>query len=156
MSPALRLAEVTDAARAELAAFACARYREPWSEVVEQAIRRELAGELEAGTSRAIGLWAEDDLVAVAAFRIVDSPMFPKACRVNLLAVRTDHQGRGRGRVLKEAVIDVARTEEAMAVASRVDRRNTRMLQLNLALGARVDPIEGAEDEVICTIPIRP
>ncbi len=100
--------------------------------------------------TRALGLWDEDELVAVAAFRHV---AVLRLCRNDLLAVSRRRQRQGLGRVLKRAVLAAASDLGARAVDSLVARDNRAMLALNRGLGAVVEEV-GDPDHVLCVIPL--
>jgi GNAT superfamily N-acetyltransferase len=145
---------LTAADRATLAGFTCARLGEAWAEAVQETIRHDLADQLAAGATSAVGLFDQDGaLCGVAAWRIYDV-MPPLLCRSDVIAVAVRHRRKGYGRALKQAVIDEAKAAGAVAIASIVHRDNASMLALNRQLGATVE--DNPEDAEHCRCVIGP
>lgn len=138
--------------REALAAFTCARLGEPWAEVVQEAIRHELIGQVMSGGVSAVGLFDPGgDLCGVAAWRIYDT-MPPILCRADIVGVAIRERRRGHGRALKGAVIAAARTAGATAVSSIVHRDNTPMINLNRQLGAVMETSPADREHCLCVI----
>ena len=127
-----------------LHSFRCGRLDEPWSLAIEAELRETLPGDLSDGRADALGLWAATTLVGVVAWRSTD--VLPVR-QVLYLAVSLDHRNKGFGRLLKQRVIDDARTAGLRAVTSRVHDANFKMLGLNERLGA---VIEQPDDDGSC------
>jgi GNAT superfamily N-acetyltransferase len=142
---------ITSEDRPALARFSCRAYGEPWSDVIEEMISEHLAGALGHDGLAALGLWDGAHLCAVIAWRI-DEPA--RVCRVALLAVENGYRRNGFGRRLKEEVLGLARRAGAVAVASIVHWDNDPMIELNAALGANVERIDGDPDHCLCVIPV--
>lgn len=136
-----------------LTTFSCRHFRQPWTEVVEEMIRERLAHALRVGDAQAVGLWRDDELLGIAAWRI--DPDDPSLCRSILVAVAHGNARRGYGRILKEAVLERARLAGAVVVVSIVHWDNDAMIRLNESLGANVERIPGDQDHCRCIIPLR-
>lgn len=134
-----------------LSGFTCARLLEPWAEVVQEVIRNDLANHLARGDLEAAGLFDDDGLCGVAAWRIY-SATSPVLCRADIVAVTIGKQRQGYGRALKEAVMAEATLAGAAAVSSLVHRENTSMLVLNRQLGAVIEDIPDDVDYLRCVI----
>jgi predicted N-acetyltransferase YhbS len=140
---------LTPADRPTLARFTCRGYGEPWSDVIEEMVHDHLADALDASDLIALGLWDGAQLCAVVAWRL-DQPA--RICRVALLAVQNGQRRKGLGRRLKEEVVERARQSGALAVVSVVHWENDPMIELNAALGANVERIDGDPDHCLCVI----
>lgn len=142
---------VTPGDRPALARFSCRGYGEPWADVIEEMIRSHLADALATDGLAALGLWHDDRLCALVAWRTDDASQL---YRVALLAVQNGYRRRGFGRRLKEEVLIAARQAGARAVVSVVHWDNEPMIELNVALGANVERIDGDSDHCLCVIPV--
>jgi hypothetical protein len=136
--------------RAALASFSCRSFGEPWSDVIEEMIREDLAHEIERSEDVvARGLWVDGQLVGVVAWRIDDAS---HRCQGLVLAVAIGHQRRGYARRLKLLEIEGARRAGARVVVSTVDWDNEAMLQVNASLGANIERIAGNVSQALCVI----
>jgi GNAT superfamily N-acetyltransferase len=147
----VEITQLTAVDRGTLADFSCRGYREPWTDLVEEMVRCHLADALDIDGVSALGLWRDEQLCAVVAWRIDSSS---GVCRSILLAVRNGHRRRGYGRRLKAELVDRARRSGAVAVVSEVHWDNDPMIELNAQLGANVEQIEGDTDHCLCVIPL--
>ena len=138
---------LTAADQHDLASFACERYREPWSALVQEMISEHLAEHLGINGVAGVGLWADDELLGVAAWRLEGD-----LCRSLVLAVRIGYYRRGLGGLLKDTVIDEARVAGARAVVSHVHWDNDAMITLNVERGANLERIPGDPDHCMCVI----
>lgn len=142
---------VTAADHDTLATFSCRSWAHPWTDEIEASIHH-LADELALTESVvARGIWNGDDLLAVVAWRMV--PQTP-LCQSLVLAVETGHRRRGYGRRLKQIEIEEARRASCTAVISKVHWDNGPMMELNKALGANVERINGDGAYAYCIIPL--
>jgi hypothetical protein len=66
--PVLR--PLTEGDAPALAAFTCESFRQPWTTIVQEMIRGHLAENLSLAALSAVGLWLDDALCGVAAWRI--------------------------------------------------------------------------------------
>lgn len=138
--------------RWSLAEFSCRGYGEPWSDLVEEMVRDDLADAIAVSGVEAAGLWVGPQLCGVVAWRI--DPASPTLCRGILLAIQNGHRRRGYGRRLKRELIQRTRHAGAVAIVSEVHRDNDPMIQLNASLGAVVERIDGDPDHLRCVIPV--
>jgi GNAT superfamily N-acetyltransferase len=115
-------------------------------------VRERLADALEVDPGLlAVGLWHGFTLCGVAAWRRPDADGVSFS---PLVATRTGHSRRGYARILKEQVVKAARDAGAIVVVSTVHWDNEAMMQLNIDLGAWLDPIPGDDEYCRCIIPI--
>ena len=148
----MEVRSLSSADREAIANFPCARYREPWTKVVEETIQERLTSYLERGSVSAVGLWDGSKLVGVAVWKVDASE--PTVCRCIFVAVAIGHHRHGYGRRLKQAVIDWARERRCLVVVSTVHRDNAGMLALNRTFDAHIepDPDDGLRQHLLCTI----
>jgi GNAT superfamily N-acetyltransferase len=134
-----------------LRSFRCQSFGEPWSALVEEMIRDLLPSVLEQGDVEAAGLWLDAQLAGVTAWRI---DVVRRQCRCVLVAVGLGQRRRGYGRILKQTVLDAARSAGADVVVSQVHWDNDAMIELNVALGANVEELPGDRDFCLCVIAV--
>lgn len=135
-----------------LAQFSCRSFAEPWTDLVQEMIREQLAAELRlADDIEARGLWMDDRLVGVVAWRLDPASML---CQSIVLAVEIGHRRRGYARRLKQVEIDWARRAGARAIASTVHWDNDPMIELNGSLGGSFTPLPDDPMHLRCIIPL--
>jgi GNAT superfamily N-acetyltransferase len=139
--------------REHLAAFTCARYREPWTRAIEEMIRDSLADSLDLGGVEAVGAWDLDVLTGLAVWTVQDGGAL---WRSNVVAVQRGYQRQGIGRLLKTELVRRARAAGAHRITSTVYWANEPMLLLNRRAGADIqaDP-EEPRNYRLCTIDLR-
>jgi GNAT superfamily N-acetyltransferase len=135
--------------RAQLVAFSCRDFGEPWTDVVEEMIRYQLADWLTLDVASGLAACRGPAICGVAAYSFDRDAA---VCHNHVLAVSGGHRRRGYGRLLKSAVLDAARSAGMAAVYSRVDFDNDPMIGLNLRLGANIVRVPGDPDYVDCVI----
>jgi predicted GNAT superfamily acetyltransferase len=133
-----------------LAKFSCRRYRQPWTDVVDELVREKLAAAIALGDGEGLGLWVGDDLVGVAAWRMEGGS--PPICHSIVVAVRVGAQRSGHGKRLKRAMIEQATAVGAAVVVSMVHWDNDAMIALNAAFGANVERIPGDYEYCRCVV----
>jgi hypothetical protein len=135
-----------------LAEFPSRRLGEPWTKVVAEAIRTSVAEHL-GDQFRGVGLLAEDELRAVAIWRVPSLygyPPPPSSWEVCYLASHSSYPRRGYAFRLKVEVLKRARVEGVDRVISYVDWDNEAMLFLNAKLHARRAVIPGDDRYALC------
>lgn len=148
----ISIGQVTSGHAAELKTFNCRIFKQPWTNLVEEAVQNFLAPELAAQSASAIGVWDNGTLCAVAAWRVDEGA--PPICHSLVVAVRNGYLRRGHGRRVKEALVAEARNAGASAVVSEVHWDNQAMIELNASLGANVERIAGDLEYCRCIIPL--
>jgi len=144
------IGELGPAHRAELEAFRCAGFGQPWTDLAEEMIREHLSDALDRGIGHALGYWSDDELSGVAAW-IVNNE---RTWRSVVVATRTGAKRRGIGQALKSAILERARERGVRFVVSVVHRDNEQMLHLNAHFDAHVepDPSDPTMEYLLCTI----
>jgi GNAT superfamily N-acetyltransferase len=151
----MQIERLTVAHRAEFAAFECAVYREPWTEIIEEMVRDHLADALDRGVTEGIGARNEHGvLVGVAAW--ARDPENAAVWLSRLIAVRWGHHGRKIGRRLKSEVLTRAQREGVGLLVSRIHEDNEAMRRVNELLGGRTTRPPGEREYLMCTIPVPP
>ncbi|MBL8777064.1 MAG: hypothetical protein JNK12_14065 [Acidimicrobiales bacterium] len=139
----------------QLSEFPCRRFKQPWTDVVEELVRLQLGDALAAGNAKALGLWDGARLVAVAAWRMKASAS-GLVCSSILIAVRNDGaSGKGCATRLKDHLVDIAIDDGCVAVASEVHRDNDAMLRINEKLGAHMEWSTPDGSYLACVVPLR-
>jgi GNAT superfamily N-acetyltransferase len=138
---------LTTADEPSLLTFTCVNYREPWTALVQEMIRKPLAGNIAIGAVSAVGAWIGDDLCGVAAWRYEG-----EICHSVVLAVRTGQRRQGIGSLLKDAVLSEARAAGAAVVVSVVHWDNEAMIELNARLGASIERIPADDEYCLCVV----
>ena len=138
---------LTAADEAALSTFTCLTYKEPWTAPVQEMIRDRLSENLAIGAVYAVGVWADEDLRGLAAWKYEGD-----ICHSILLAVRVGQRRRSIGSLLKEAVLSEARSAGATVVVSEVHWDNEAMIELNATLGANIERIPGDPEYCRCVV----
>jgi RimJ/RimL family protein N-acetyltransferase len=136
--------------RAALEVFACRDFSQPWTDVVEEVVRGQLADELAHGTVAALGAFDDDQrLVGVAAWKPPDE----RGIVQNVVcAVAFGFQRRGVGTELKRNVLREGVALRAIAVVSEVHVDNDAMLAVNTKLDAVLTHDPDDQRYLICVI----
>jgi RimJ/RimL family protein N-acetyltransferase len=135
-----------------LARFPSRRLGQPWTAVIDQAIRTGIAPHL-GNQFRGLGLFIDDDLRAVAVWRVPSLygyPPPPSSWELCYLATHASYPRRGYAYRVKVEVLERARSEGIERVISYVDWNNEAMLSLNAKLHARRVAIPGDEEYALC------
>jgi hypothetical protein len=149
--PAIRPVD-PDGDRRQLRAFSCRDFRFPYTDVIEELIRNNLADSVQAGEVSALALCSDSRICGVTAYvPDLDTGIYQSS----ILAVQMGYVRRGYGTQLKQAVIDIARQAKAIAVVSDVHYDNDPMINLNVKLGANVVKIPGDLEYRRCVIPLQ-
>lgn len=134
-----------------LRTFSCADQGLRYTREVEQLIHSDVADEVAAGSSDThVDIATDDAGVIVGVITYGHAPLdgavdVDNALFIYVLAVHPDHRRRLIGTLLKQRVLDAARSQQLSAVVSQVHRRNRPMQQLNATLDvvAAADPTDG-------------
>jgi ribosomal protein S18 acetylase RimI-like enzyme len=138
----------------QVALFSCAG-PSSFSRDVEEMIRSDLVGEL-SNPSRgliAIGGFLENSLASLVVF---EPGKLEDTWYVVLLAVQTDFQNKGLGRMTKDRLLDHLETLDRKFVESLVHERNEPMLALNKSLGATITRDVSDKKFRLCVIQLNP
>jgi hypothetical protein len=142
-----------DASHADLlATFPSRRLGEPWTAGVHEAVRTGIAPHL-GKQFRGVGLLVEDELRAVATWRVPSLygyPPPPSSREICYLATHSSYPRHGYAFSLKVEVLKRAQAEGIQRVISYVDWNNEAMLSLNDKLHARRTAIPGDDAYALC------
>lgn len=149
--------------RPSLEAFACAVFDQPWTMQAEDMVHL-LPDWLESGRGQVIGVFEEERLVAVGAWRIENDPEWNRIdgaiWRSEVIAVQNGFKKRGYARLVKQQMLVEARRGGVVAITSVVHYKNAAMRGLNEKLGGTTRPAMRSafrRDEEFgwCIIPVR-
>ncbi len=98
-------------------------------------IRQELADALALGTTWAIGIIKDGELVAVGSWKIRRE--LEVVWQVLTLGTDVDHRKQGLAEQLKREIMRRAKEAGIRSLVSLVDRRNAPMIALNRRLGGK-------------------
>lgn len=135
-----------------LSKFPSRRLGEPWTAVVSDAIRAEVAPLL-GNQFRGVGLFVGSGLRAVAIWRVPSLygyPPPPSSWEICYLASHSSYPRQGYAHRLKVEVLQRARAEGIEQVISNVGWDNAAMLSLNDKLHARRSRIAGDDEFALC------
>ena len=135
-----------------LSTFPSRRLGEPWTAVVSDAIRTEVAPFL-GNQFRGVGLFVGGELRAVAIWRVpglYGYPPPPSSWELCYLASHSSYPRRGYAHRLKVEVLRRARAEGVERLISYVHWDNAAMLSLNDKLHARRSVIAGDDEFALC------
>jgi len=135
-----------------LSKFPSRRLGEPWTAVVSEAIRADVARFL-GNQFRGVGLFVGSELRAVAIWRVSSLygyPPPPSSWEICYLASHSSHARQGYAYRLKVEVLRRASAEGIQRVISYVHWDNAAMLSLNDKLYARRSRIAGDDEFALC------
>lgn len=135
-----------------LAKFPSRRLGQPWTAVIDEALRSDIAQHL-GKQFRGVGRLIDDELRAVAIWRVSSRygyPPPPSSWELCYLATHSSHPRRGYASSLKIEVLKRARNEGIEQVISYVNWDNRAMLSLNDKLHARRTAIPGDDEYALC------
>jgi GNAT superfamily N-acetyltransferase len=142
------LRDLTPADAPAFEQFDCRVYRQPWTDIVQAAIREGLAETLKRGRAKGVGLWEGEQLKGLVAW----AEASPELWTSHLLAVAAGGQRRGSGTLLKRTLLERAWSTGCIVVVSIIHRDNEGMYRINRTLGARIelDPDDPLRNTLLC------
>jgi GNAT superfamily N-acetyltransferase len=132
-----------------LASFSCDLYPTSFTRPVQEMVQERLMDALAGGHAEAVGLWADDVLVGVAAWTVESASTWRSA----VVATRVGWHRRGIARRLKVAMLERAAEAGVVAVVSIVHWDNDPMLALNRSLGGTMRAMPDDPDYGLCVVP---
>lgn len=134
-----------------LRALACVNSKRDWEMATQEMVSVWLPDMLGEGRVAAAGGFEDDELVAVVSWASTDRDD-TWVCLV--LAVRLGRQRRGAGRLMKQYLIEQARSHGIRAIRSVVHRDNKAVWALNERLGGRFATDDPYKLWYQCVVPV--